>query len=83
MPAPQSLALQLTLVVGLALLSDPRQRYATVGLRAAGAAANRPVRWFVDGQAHPGVRWALERGRHRIRALDGSGIAAEVDVAVE
>ena len=25
----------------------------------------------------------LERGRHRIRALDGSGIAAEVGVAVE
>jgi penicillin-binding protein 1C len=60
---------------------DPR--YATVALRAAGAATGRPVRWFVDGRLHRGGRWVLERGRHRIRALDGSGAAAEIGVAVE
>ena len=60
---------------------DPR--YATVALRAAGAAPGRPVRWFVDGRPHRGGRWVLERGRHRIRALNGSGAAAEIGVAVE
>jgi len=59
---------------------DPR--YATVALRAAGAASGG-VRWFVDGRVHQAGRWALERGRHRIRAIDGSGAAAEVAVAVE
>jgi membrane carboxypeptidase/penicillin-binding protein PbpC len=61
--------------------ADPR--YATVALRAAGAATGRPVRWFVDGRPHRGSRWVLERGRHRIRALDDSGAAAEIGVAVE
>ena len=59
------------------------RRYATVALRAAGGSQRRPVRWFVDGQLFTGARWALQPGRHRIRALDGSGAAAEVGVEVE
>ena len=57
-------------------------RYATVGLRAAGA-TGRTVRWFVDGRAHAGSRWALARGVHRIRAVDGAGRAAEVAISVK
>jgi hypothetical protein len=37
----------------------------------------------VDGREHRGERWALERGRHRIRVVDGVGEAAEVSVEVE
>ena len=59
------------------------RRYATVALRAAGGSARRPVRWLVDGQPFTGARWALQPGRHRIRALDGSGAVAEVGVEVE
>ena len=58
-------------------------RYATVALRAAGGAAGRALRWFVDGRPHAGERWALAPGRHRIRAMDGAGDSAEVAVAVE
>ena len=57
--------------------------YATVALRAAGGAAGTTVRWFVDGRAHAGPRWALAPGTHRIRAVDGAGRAAEVGVTVE
>ena len=56
--------------------------YATVALRAAGG-SDRRTRWFVDGREHRGERWALERGRHRIRVVDGVGEAAEVSVEVE
>jgi hypothetical protein len=56
-------------------------RYATVALRAAGGAAG--VRWFVDGRRHDGARWPLAPGRHRTRALNASGAAAEVNVGVE
>jgi penicillin-binding protein 1C len=58
-------------------------RYATVALRVAGARPARGVRWFVDGRPHTGARWTLVRGKHRIRAIDGAGRAAEVAVAVE
>ena len=58
-------------------------RYATLALRVAGAAAGLGVRWLVDGRAHGGARWRLARGRHRIRAMDGSGRTAEVMVLVE
>jgi membrane carboxypeptidase/penicillin-binding protein PbpC len=57
-------------------------RYATVALRSAGGRGPR-TRWFVDGREHRGARWALERGRHRIRVVDGTGEAAEVAVEVE
>jgi penicillin-binding protein 1C len=60
---------------------DPR--YATVALRAAGGAAGRGVRWTVDGRPQRSARWALERGDHRIRAVDRGGEAAEVRVTVE
>ncbi|HET9040841.1 MAG TPA: penicillin-binding protein 1C [Gemmatimonadales bacterium] len=60
---------------------DPR--YATVALRAAGGSAGRGVRWTVDGRPQRSARWALERGPHRIRAVDRGGEAAEVGVRVE
>ena len=53
--------------------------YATVGLRAVGAA--RVVRWFVDGLPYRESRWAIEPGIHRIRAVAG-GSADEVAVEV-
>ena len=59
------------------------RRYATVALRAAGGSAHGRVRWFIDGHPYAGGRWRLAPGRHRIRALDGAGLAAEVGVAVE
>jgi penicillin-binding protein 1C len=55
-------------------------RYATLGLRAAGAAG--PVRWLVDGQPVPGDRWRLAAGAHTIRAETGSGESDEVRVLV-
>ncbi|HUR94605.1 MAG TPA: penicillin-binding protein 1C [Gemmatimonadales bacterium] len=60
--------------------SGVEARYATMALRATEA---RDVRWFVDGQAQPGTRWAIAAGRHRIRAQDRSGNSAEVSVRVE
>lgn len=45
--------------------------YATVGLRAAGG-TSRAVRWFVDGKPHPGRRWPIVPGRHRITAVSGT-----------
>jgi penicillin-binding protein 1C len=59
------------------------RRYATVALRAAGGSPSGRVRWFVDGRPQAGERWALAPGRHRIRALDGAGLVAEVGVAVQ
>jgi penicillin-binding protein 1C len=58
-------------------------RYATVALRVAGESGGRPVRWYVDGRPYRGARWALQPGRHTIRALDGAGLTDEVEVAVE
>ena len=58
-------------------------RYATLALRAAGGAAGRGVRWTVDGRPQRSTRWALDRGPHLIRAVDGAGTVAEVRVAVE
>ena len=59
------------------------RRYATVALRSAGGSRQGRVRWLVDGHPYRGARWVLEPGRHRIRALDGSGLTAEVGVIVE
>ena len=58
-------------------------RYATLALRAAGGAAGRGVRWTVDGRPQRSTRWALKRGPHLIRAVDGAGTVAKVRVAVE
>jgi membrane carboxypeptidase/penicillin-binding protein PbpC len=60
--------------------TDPR--YATIPLRAVGAAADTPIRWFVDGQPSPSDRWQLRSGRHAIRAVGASGRVAEVAVQV-
>ena len=82
MPAPQSLALQLTLVVGLALLSGPRQELKV--LRAAPSADAAPTAPVTVTFDRP-VAGSLDRaGRARCSpSLDGSGIATEVAVAVE
>jgi membrane carboxypeptidase/penicillin-binding protein PbpC len=68
MPSPQSLVLRAVLAAGIGVLADP---------------GRGSVRWFVDGRAHIGARWALQPGRHRIRAVDAAGRAVEVGVAVE
>ena len=60
---------------------DPR--YATVALRAAGGRDAAGVRWSVDDVPHPGGRWTLRPGRHRVRALSTAGDSAEVAVRVE
>jgi hypothetical protein len=60
---------------------DPR--YATLALRAGGGAAGRGVRWTIDGRPQRSTRWALDRGPHLVRAVDGAGTVAEVRVAVE
>ncbi len=56
-------------------------RYATIGLRAAGAASSR-VRWSLDGRPMPGDRWSLTPGRHTLRAESGSQ-SDEVTFVVE
>jgi len=57
-------------------------RYATIALRAAGAPAGEPVRWYVDGAPVPGGRWAITPGRHVIRAQAPSGLADRVEIVV-
>jgi len=57
-------------------------RYATIALRAGGG-LGRAVRWFVDGHALEGDRWALRAGPHLVRAESGSGERAEVRIEVE
>ena len=55
-------------------------RYATIGLRAGGG-LGRAVRWFVDGNALEGDRWALRPGPHVVRA-ESRGERAEVRIEV-
>lgn len=57
-------------------------RYATVALRAVGAPADAPVRWFVDGRPTDVARWRLVAGTHAIRAVGASGRVARVTVEV-
>ncbi len=57
-------------------------RYATIALRATGAPSGHPLRWFVDGHAIAGTRWAIQPGRHRVRAQAGA-LSDEVEVQVE
>jgi membrane carboxypeptidase/penicillin-binding protein PbpC len=59
---------------------DPR--YATIPLRAAGAASDQPVRWLVDGRETPSTRWQLRPGVHAFRAVAASGREAEVRIEV-
>ncbi|HET7584407.1 MAG TPA: penicillin-binding protein 1C [Gemmatimonadaceae bacterium] len=56
--------------------------YATVGLRAAGA-ADGGVRWFVDGVPYAATRLRLVRGAHVIVAANRSGERDEVRITVE
>ncbi len=49
---------------------DPR--YATIGLRSAGAPRGAKVRWFLDGRAVAGSRLPLVAGKHRLRAAVGN-----------
>ncbi|MBX6365839.1 MAG: penicillin-binding protein 1C [Gemmatimonadetes bacterium] len=58
-------------------------RYATLPLRAAGGAAERGVRWFVDGRETRDARWRLVPGEHTIRAVSAAGESAEVRIAVD
>jgi penicillin-binding protein 1C len=58
-------------------------RYATVALRAAGSRAGAAVRWTIDGAPYRQARWALQKGRHRFRAVSAAGDTAEVAVTVE
>ncbi len=57
-------------------------RYATIALRATGTPTGQPLRWFVDGHPVAGARWAIQPGRHRVRAQAGS-MSDEVEVRVE
>jgi penicillin-binding protein 1C len=61
--------------------ADPR--FATVALRAVGSGSHGGVRWYVDGRQHRSVRWELEKGVHRIRAVSPLGESAEATVKVE
>lgn len=49
-------------------------RYATIGLRVTGAAADARVRWWIDGAQIREPRWQLTPGRHTIRAESGSAV---------
>ena len=57
---------------------DPR--YATISLRATGAAR---VRWTIDGRAFEKSRWTLEPGEHVVQATSGNGETAEARIVVE
>ncbi len=57
-------------------------RYATIALRATGAPHGQPLRWYVDDRPVPGGRWAIQPGRHRVRAQAGAQ-SDEVEVRVE
>jgi penicillin-binding protein 1C len=59
---------------------DPR--YATVALRAVGAAEDEPVAWYVDGTRMDAGRWKLEAGGHLVRAVGATGRVAEARVVV-
>ncbi|HEU5041660.1 MAG TPA: hypothetical protein VFT84_12595, partial [Gemmatimonadales bacterium] len=56
-------------------------RYVTLALRVVGAGGG--ARWFVDGRPHPGARWTLRGGTHRVRAVSASGESAEATIRVE
>ncbi len=58
-------------------------RYATIALRAVGAAGDEPVRWFVDGRGTAAARWQLRPGRHVIRAVGASGRVAQAGIEVQ
>jgi penicillin-binding protein 1C len=60
---------------------DPR--YATIALRAVGAAGDEPVRWFVDGRPAVSTRWQLRSGPHALRAVGASGRVSQVRIQVQ
>jgi penicillin-binding protein 1C len=55
---------------------DPR--YATIGLRAAGAPRTERIRWSVDGTPVRGTRLRLVPGRHVVRAAAGNRSAEAI-----
>jgi penicillin-binding protein 1C len=57
-------------------------RYATIALRAAGAAPGETVRWRVNGRPVPGGRWGLVPGRHEITAETASRRRATATIRV-
>ena len=57
--------------------------YATVALRAVGAAEDVPVHWAVDGRPTTDSRWRLRSGTHAIRAVGASGRTASVTIEVQ
>ena len=57
---------------------DPR--YATIGLRAAGAPPAARIQWSVDGHELSGTRFPMVPGKHRIRARAG---ALTDEIAIE
>jgi hypothetical protein len=59
------------------------RRYATVALRTGGSGAGATVRWTIDGASYHRPRWALQAGRHRLRAISLAGDTAEVAITVE
>ena len=48
-------------------------RYATIALRAAGAAQGEALRWLMDGRPVTPGRWGLIPGRHVVRVETRSG----------
>jgi membrane carboxypeptidase/penicillin-binding protein PbpC len=60
--------------------TDPR--YATIPLRAVGARADDPVRWWIDGRPAATTQWRLQPGAHEIRARGASGRSHEVTIHV-
>lgn len=57
-------------------------RYATIGLRAAGAPRATAVAWYLDDRKISGARLPLVPGRHRIRAAAGN-LRDEVEFEVK
>jgi penicillin-binding protein 1C len=60
--------------------TDPR--YATIALRAVGAAEDEPLNWYVDGQRLASARWVLRPGAHVVRVVGASGRVAEAQFVV-
>ncbi|HYR29962.1 MAG TPA: penicillin-binding transpeptidase domain-containing protein, partial [Thermoanaerobaculia bacterium] len=66
---------------GATFLIDPtlRREFQTLRLR---ASAMTPVTWQINGR-RVGNEWPLERGRHKVTAVDGRGGRDEVEIFVK
>lgn len=65
-----------------AIPAGVESRYATISLRAAGAARSTKVTWLVDGEPFTGTRWPLTIGSHLFRAVSARGETAEARIDV-